>query len=297
MPIQGMSLLDTKDLSEEKILSLFDLTALIKKKGWGLVTAKTPKLVSLVFLEPSTRTASSFEAAALKSGHKVMTLNGDSSSTKKGETVLDTLLTLNAMGPDLFVVRHGTSESLKEIAPQLNTPVINGGEGVSGHPTQGLLDAFTILESRGKIKGEKILVIGDVKHSRVAASGLELLSRLGAETAICTPAQWATQSRTFSKLEEGLKWATVCMALRVQKERQEVGPGQEMEFVSKYQLNSETLKSLAADAIIMHPGPFNRGVEITNDVLTDKRCRIWNQVENGTYLRGALMAQIFGVTS
>lgn len=298
MSLKGKSLLDTQALSNTQIDDLFLLADRIRTEGWSVVHTSDPKLISLVFLEPSTRTTSSFEAAALRSGHRVMNLNGSFNSTAKGETLLDTLLTLKAMRPDILIVRHGTNESLKNIDRQLNIPMINAGEGVSGHPTQALLDAYTIRQSCGTISGQRILFVGDVKHSRVASSGCELLEKLGAQTAVCGPDEWSTGSQKFGSLEEGLRWATVCVTLRIQRERQPDSakmPGAEADFISKYQLNKESMRWLSKDAIIMHPGPFNRGVEITEDVLVDSRCRIWQQVENGVYVRGALLARILGV--
>lgn len=297
MSLKGKSLLDTQALSNTQIDDLFLLADRIRTEGWNIVRTSTPKLISLVFLEPSTRTTSSFEAAALRSGHQVMSLNGSFSSTTKGETLLDTLLTLSAMKPDVLIVRHGTNESLKNIDRQLNVPVINAGEGVSGHPTQALLDAYTIRQSCGAISDQRILFVGDVKHSRVATSGCELFESLGAQTAVCGPDEWSTGLKKISSLEEGLRWATVCMTLRIQRERQPDSAKTsraEADFISKYQLNKESMKWLTKNAIIMHPGPFNRGVEITEDVLSDSRCRIWQQVENGVYVRGALLAQILG---
>lgn len=300
MSFLGKSLLDLKSLTTGEAQSLFDLTMKIELKGWSVVSKNTPKntLVALVFLEPSTRTTSSFEIAALRSGFMTSKLFAESSSTKKGETVLDTLLTLNAMAPDLFIVRHGTSEKLSEIAPQLSAPLINAGEGVSGHPTQGLLDAYTILKERKKIEGEKVLIIGDVAHSRVASSNIELLSKLGAEVAVCGPEAWHPKNsklKSFDSLVDGLKWSTVAMALRIQKERHaSENSDLESQVVQKFQLNKNSLKNLGEHALIMHPGPFNRGVELTDDVLLDPRSVIWKQMGNGVFIRAALMAQILG---
>lgn len=299
MSFLGKSLLELKSLTNSDIQSVFDWASQIELKGWDIITKNPARLIALVFLEPSTRTTMSFEIAALRSGFKITKLNAETSSTKKGETVLDTLLTINAMSPDLFIVRHGTTEKLSEIALQLSCPLINAGEGVSGHPTQGLLDAYTIIKEKKSLENQKVLIIGDVSHSRVASSHFELLSKLGAEVAICGPTSWYPTSqthKTFDSLEAGLKWCTVCMALRIQKERHRTEASEiEDQVVKRFQLNQSTLKYLSGDALIMHPGPFNRGVEITDDVLQDPRSVIWKQVRNGVFVRAALMAQILGV--
>lgn len=299
MSLVGKSLIDLNSLDKTTAHSLFDLALQIELKGWQKVYSEIPKLIALVFLEPSTRTTTSFEMAALRSGHKVVNLLGDSSSIRKGETLLDTLLTLNAMGPDLIVVRHGLNERLADIDRRLSSPVISAGEGVSGHPTQGLLDAYTILKERGKIEGEKVLMVGDVAHSRVAASNMELLNNLGAEVAVCGPEEWYPSqgaTHTFLSLKEALEWCSVCMALRIQKERH-IGTDETSykKLVSSYQLNSLSLRALRKDGIIMHPGPFNRGVELTDEVLEDARLRIWHQVKNGVFIRGAVIAKVLGV--
>ncbi len=296
MSFLAKSLLELSSLKHDEVKSLFDLALKIELKGWSILPKKNDALISLVFLEPSTRTVSSFEIAALRSGYKVSTLNGDFSSVKKGETLLDTLLTLDSMRPDLFVVRHGNAEKLSDIVPQLKVPVINAGEGVAGHPTQGLLDAYTIIKERKTIEEQKVLIIGDITHSRVAASNIELLNKLGAQIAVCGPEEWApSHFKKFESLKEGLEWATVCMALRIQKERHSSeSKNLEVRVQQNFQLNKNSLKNFRSDGLILHPGPFNRDVELTSDVLHDSRCGIWKQTENGVYIRAALMAQILG---
>lgn len=298
----GRSLLDLHDLDQQNIQDLFDLTHKIEKQGWAFLReqVKHDMLVHLVFLEPSTRTTMSFETASYRSGYRVSKLSGESSSTLKGETLEDTLLTLNAMKPNLMVVRHGTSEKLSAIAPKLSCPLINAGEGTTGHPTQALLDAYTIWKERGQFEGERVLIVGDVVHSRVAASLSEILEKFNVEVGVCGPKEWCPENYAknyFQDLFEGLAWCTSVMALRVQKERHtSVTENIDNEF-KKFQLNPTSLKSLSPRGLIFHPGPFNRGVEISSDVLSDPRCRIWNQVEHGVYVRGALMAKILGVVT
>lgn len=294
MSIQGKSLLDLKSLSAEQLLSFFDRARSLKEtKMWR----PHRFLAGLVFLESSTRTTGSFQVAVHRWGGQTVVVSGSTSSVTKGESVLDTCLTLQSFGSDLLIVRHGSDESLASIARQLKIPVINAGEGVAGHPTQGLLDAFTIQEARGGIRGERILVVGDTKHSRVASSALEVFTQLGAEVASSGPLVWKRDDlRYFDRLEQGLEWATVVMSLRVQKERHMGQDSSTTDLMLPYQLNSQTLRHFRSDGVILHPGPFNRGIELTDEVLLDARCCIWKQVENGVFIRAAVIAEILGLT-
>ncbi len=251
-------------------------------------------IVAHLFFEPSTRTQMSFTMATIRCGAQPLSFPFENSSLKKGETFLDTLLTVQAMGVSAMVVRHGYPESMKDILGVIQIPLINAGEGSSGHPTQALLDVYTILKERGRVEGETVLFVGDVSHSRVAWSNFGLLSLLGAKIGLCSPKEWLPQSKKykfeyFDTLEDGVKWATVVMALRVQKERHSVIQNFD---IKKYQVNGDILKKIKSDAIIMHPAPFNREVEITNDVLNDPRCVIWKQVANGVKVRTVLLKEI-----
>lgn len=260
-----------------------------------------PHTLGLVFLEPSTRTRCSFEVAALKLGLRIFNLESTESSLAKGETLEDTLLNLDAMGPSLLVVRHGTKESLHEIAPRLKSKLISGGEGVTGHPTQALLDVLTIFRERKGLQREKLLIIGDVVHSRVARSHFHLFHLIGFEIAVCGPRDWLgveenSKIQHFDRLKDGLEWASIAMSLRIQKERHTTLDSQSFEeLVSSFQLNSQSLKNLRHDGLILHPGPVNRGVEMTGEAMEDPRCMILKQVNNGVILRGALMASMLGI--
>lgn len=272
------------------------------------------KNACILFFEPSTRTQISFDLALRDCGIQSITFNPETSSLKKGETVLDTLLNLEAMGFDLFIIRHGyEDENLKDLSAQIKTPIINAGEGMSGHPTQALLDVYTIWKERNtpdfkKLSSEKVLFVGDIKHSRVVQSNIELMKMLGIEVAICAPEGFLPREdkfgflvKVFDDIKDGMEWASVVMALRTQFERHEdFGNGissyakLKETFVKNYSLTTDRLKNWKKDGIVMHPGPFNRGIEIQSDILEDKRVCIFKQVENGRKIRRALVDSILG---
>jgi aspartate carbamoyltransferase catalytic subunit len=229
--------------------------------------------------------------------------NPSSASLSKGETLEDTFRNIAAMQPDLMVVRYNTNFEADAVIRELPCPVISGGIGTFEHPTQGLLDSFTILETRGQIKGEKVLIVGDVLHSRVANSNLMLLRRLGAEVAYCAPSQFQPTTdnwkgvRSFATLNEGVEWSTVIMGLRVQKERhQSEGIGISMaDYREKFRVGGDQLKHFRADGILMHPGPVIRGIEFSAFVLNDKRCKVLDQVTNGVFVRASLISIMLGL--
>jgi aspartate carbamoyltransferase catalytic subunit len=293
MSFQGSSLLELKSLEKSQVDCFFQKAKAFKLNKWW---PQKSFIAGMTFLEVSTRTTSSFEVAVQRLGGKTVKVSGASSSVVKGESVLDTCLTLQAMGVDILIVRHGTNESLMQISKQIRIPMINAGEGISGHPTQGLLDAFTVLEGRGHLDGERLLIVGDAAHSRVAASAVEVFKMFGTEVAFCGPDGWMPKNeRQFSNLEEGLKWCTVVMALRIQKERHQANEISQADYIRNFQLNNSTLAALRSDGLIIHPGPFNRGVEVSEDVLLDARSCIWKQVENGVFIRGAVISEILGI--
>jgi len=297
----GKSLIEIDQLSLEAIQRIFQKAQKLKNtepQAGGLRSAKT---LGLLFFEPSTRTRTSFEMASHRLGIKVLNFDVATSSITKGETVEDTALTVEALGVSALVVRHPISGICHRLVEYLKIPVINAGDGTREHPTQALLDAFTIINERGDIKGEKILIVGDVRYSRVARSNMALLPKLGAEVAICGPATLCPETkddrRHFKKIEDGLKWASVCMLLRMQVERQASYEVPSLrEFSRRFGLNAERLRIFSDKGIILHPGPFNKGVELTADVLTDSRQRILRQVENGVFVRAAVLSEILGVS-
>lgn len=304
----GRSLIDTNSLSIKQIEILFSLSDQFGdnfKKTGIFLTPKEKKIVCCVFFEPSTRTRMSFQIAAERLGMSVVVMESSSSSLVKGESLSDTIHNLAAMTPDALIVRYGQSPDLDHLLPKLAMPVINAGSGVSAHPTQGLLDAYTILKERGKIKGEKVLIIGDIVHSRVARSNYDVLIKLGAEVAFCgpenflPPAQDLNEAKKFSQLKEALEWCTVCMGLRIQLERHDAADLNSLsvdDYHSQFGLNERTLKFLKPDALILHPGPINVGVEFAHEVLKDSRSRILTQVSNGVLIRAAVLATLTRLT-
>lgn len=312
MSLVGESFLSSAQLTEKDIDQIFSRAALFKRefehkkrfdhclRGEGL----TQKVVAMVFSEPSTRTRMSFQVAASRMGMRTISLDNPSiASLTKGETLEDTFRNIAAMMPDLMVVRYNTNQEADVVIKELPCPVINGGIGTYEHPTQALLDAFTIVANRKQIKGEKVLIVGDVLHSRVANSDLMLFRRLGAEVAYCAPAQFQPNTENwkaahnFHTLNEGVQWATVIMGLRVQKERHEDAHiGLEMaEYREKFRVGGDQLKHFRPDGILIHPGPVIRGIEFSASVLNDKRCKVLDQVTNGVFVRAALMSLILGI--
>ena len=246
------------------------------------------------FFESSTRTRVSFEIAGKRLGAQVVNFHASSSSVSKGETLADTALTLNAMRPDVLVIRHQAIGAAADVAELMECPVINAGDGSGEHPTQALLDALTIRRRFGRIEGLKVAICGDIRHSRVAGSNIRLLARLGAEVRLVGPAALLPSDSFFpalDDLDEGVAGADVVMMLRIQRERLEEGLEDALgDYHARYGLTRLRLARAAPEAIVMHPGPINRGVEIDDEVADDpKRSVILEQVENGVAVRMACL--------
>ena len=247
------------------------------------------------FFENSTRTLLSFEIAANRLGAQVVTMQVDRSSIKKGETLDDTARTLNAMRPDALVIRHGTKGAPRDVAAIMGCPVINGGDGTGEHPTQALLDAATIRQHFGRIEGLKVAICGDIRHSRVARSNARLLTRLGAQLRFAGPPSLLPDGLAgASVIDEAVADADVVMMLRVQRERmdEELGdaPG---EYLGRYGLTKERFARAATAAVIMHPGPINRGIEIDGELADHPTCSlIVRQVEMGVAVRMACLDRL-----
>ncbi|MEM9438056.1 MAG: aspartate carbamoyltransferase catalytic subunit [Pseudomonadota bacterium] len=250
-----------------------------------------------MFFENSTRTQASFELAGKRLGADVMSMAMQASSIKKGETLIDTALTLNAMHPDLLVVRHPQSGAVDLLAQKVNCAVLNAGDGRHEHPTQALLDALTIRRTKGRIEGLTVAICGDIAHSRVARSNILLLGKMGNRVRLVGPptlvpsgaGDWGVE--VFGDMKAGLDGVDVVMMLRLQRERMDGGfiPS-EREYYHRYGLDAEKLSHAASDAIVMHPGPMNRGVEIDGDIADDiNRSLIQEQVEMGVAVRMAAM--------
>ena len=259
------------------------------------------KTVALAFFENSTRTRISFGTAASRLGADSMNLQAEASSLKKGESLLDTVHTLDAMKPDCLVMRHAASGAPEFVARHLEIPVINAGDGTHEHPSQGLLDALTIRDRKGTIENLNITILGDIKHSRVARSNIHLLGKFGCRFTLCGPAMWVpreleelgasvgTRIRRVFRIEEALEDADVVLALRVQSERLHEPALSLNDYVLLYQLSAERMKHAKTDAIVLHPGPLNRGIEITPEVADSAQSCILEQVTNGIAVRMALL--------
>ena len=264
------------------------------------------QVVQLLFVEPSTRTRASFESACGRLGLATASLwNMHFSSMVKGETLEDTIQCLIALRPSMIVLRCGAKTSDNFLQNSV-VPIVNAGLGVDEHPTQALADAFTIQQACGHVKKARVLIVGDVLHSRVANSNLKLLKRLGAPLGFCAPEEFSPspkQSKTWSEverfesLEHGIKWADVIMCLRMQKERHDFSSlGFSMaDYRDKYYIGRDRMNLFKKEGILLHPGPAVRGVEIDSAVLNDPRCRIMAQVENSSYVRSAVIARILNL--
>lgn len=258
------------------------------------------KLIVNLFYEASTRTRISFEIAAKRLGADAVSITAAGSSVSKGESLVDTLNTLAAMHPDAIVMRHAASGAPHFLARHLPTPIINAGDGTHEHPTQALLDARTILDQRASLEGLRVAIIGDIAHSRVARSNVHLLSKFGADIVLCGPAslappelaQIAPGVRITYDMREAIREADVIMMLRVQLERQHEAAFPSGEYFQFYGLRLEHLDLAKPEVIVMHPGPINRGREISSEVADSQRSVILNQVENGVAVRMAVLERI-----
>lgn len=287
------------DHSAEEILSILDTATAFKgvgERNLKKVPALRGKTLVNFFVEPSTRTRVSFELAAMRLSADVINISASSSSLEKGETLLDTARNLEALRADLIVIRHKSAGSARFLADRLQASVINAGDGAHEHPTQGLLDAFTIREKLGRIEGVRVAIVGDILFSRVARSNIQLLTKLGAEVTLVGPPTLVPDS--FSALgvsiarsiDEVLDRSDVINLLRIQHERQrkEYFPGTG-EYTARFGLTRNRADRLPEGCLVMHPGPINRGVEIDSDVADSGRSVILDQVTNGLAVRMAVL--------
>ncbi len=260
--------------------------------------------VALLFYEASTRTRVSFEYAAKMLGATTTVINATASSIEKGESLIDTGYTIMALGAQAIVIRHPSSGAPQLLARHVDVPVINAGDGMHEHPSQALLDAYTILDHKKKLKGLKVALIGDIFHSRVARSDVLLLSKAGAKVTLCGPPELVPDVATTlapnvtvtRDLREALEDADVIMALRIQKERLEGLALRLDDYIARYQISAERVHWAKKDVIVMHPGPIIRGLELTADVADAERTVILEQVKNGVAVRMAILARALGVS-
>ncbi len=260
------------------------------------------RMIVNLFFEASTRTRTSFEIAAKRLGADAVSIAASASSVSKGESLVDTLNTLAAMRPNAIVMRHSASGAPHFLARYLAMPIINAGDGTHEHPTQALLDARTILDRRASLEGLRVAIIGDIAHSRVARSNVYLLSKFGAEIVLCGPAsllprelsRMAPGVTLTNNIREAIRDADVIMMLRVQLERQHEAAFPAAEYFQFYGLTLEHLALAKPDAMVMHPGPINRGRELSSEVADSQRSVILNQVENGVAVRMAVLERVIG---
>ncbi len=266
---------------------------------------KVPSLrdvtIANLFFENSTRTKISFELAEKRLSADVVNFSASSSSVKKGETLLDTVNNVLSMKVDMIVIRHPTPGTPIYLARRIAANVINAGDGTHEHPTQALLDAYSIREKYGEVKGKKVVIIGDVKHSRVALSNIFCLQKLGAEVAVCGPPTLIQKHigtlgvREFYNVDEALAWCDIANVLRIQLERQDVKYIPSLrEYAIYYGIDKKRLAKLDKEITIMHPGPINRGIELNSDVADSEHSIILGQVENGVAIRMAVLYLLAG---
>ena len=300
---QRKHLLGISELSPAEIAHVLD-TAETFREISAREIKKVPTLrgrtVINLFFEPSTRTRTSFEIAAKRLSADTINISSSSSSVAKGETLLDTARNLEAMSPDFIVIRHPSSGAPHALARVCRAAVINAGDGAHEHPTQALLDALSIRQRKGRIEGLEVAILGDILHSRVARSNTHLLTKLGAAVRLAGPGTLAPPEfaslveggrlRVANRVEEAIEGADVVMVLRIQRERQSSAFFPSLrEYAAHYGLNLKRLGAARPDAIVMHPGPMNRGIEIASDVADGTRSLILDQVSNGLAVRMAVL--------
>ncbi|WP_301107055.1 aspartate carbamoyltransferase catalytic subunit [Sporosarcina sp.] len=284
-------LVSMKELTVEEIMLILERAAIFKRLGFRELPGTYT--VCNLFFEPSTRTKTSFEMAERKVGAQIIPFETSFSSTLKGETLYDTIRTLEAIGLDALVIRHPSDGFYEELVERTNVAIINAGDGSGQHPTQSLLDLFTIQEEFGGFEGLKVLIAGDIAHSRVARSNAEALRKLGAEVTFLCPPEWAGEFDSVDNWDEVIETSDVVMLLRVQHERHNT----EMAYTKaayheQYGLTEERAARMKEKAIIMHPAPVNRDVEIADCLIESPQSRIFKQVENGVYIRAAVLELI-----
>jgi aspartate carbamoyltransferase catalytic subunit len=302
--LRRKDLLGIEDLSSEEISLILDTAEAMKEIGSRpikKVPALRGKTVVNLFFEPSTRTRTSFEIAEKRLSADTLNIAIGSSSVVKGETLVDTALTLEAMSPDMIVLRHQSSGACHLLSRICKSAIINAGDGTHEHPTQALLDAFTIRERKKRLAGLKVAIIGDLLHSRVLRSNLHLLTKMGADTWVCAPPTLVPKEmRRFgvvvtNVVEDAVRDADVVMLLRIQLERMEGAYFSSLrEYATVFGMTEERLRLAKPDVMIMHPGPMNRGVEISSEVADGPYSVILDQVSNGVAVRMAVLYLLAG---
>lgn len=303
-PFAHQSLLDVEGLTRvdvERILDTAEAFLQVSRRPVRKVPTLRGKTVINLFYEASTRTRTSFELAGKRLSADVINMSVSASSVKKGETLQDTCRTLQAMHPDVIVIRHASSGAPSYVASKIGCSVINAGDGMHAHPTQALLDAFTIRRAKGTLENLVVTIVGDISHSRVARSNAHLLKLFGCEVRVVGPRTLLPAAvdslgvRVFDRLEDGLEGADVVMVLRIQRERLEGALLPSLrEYARTFGIGPKTIGPAKPDAIIMHPGPMNRGVEIESFLADGERSVVLQQVEAGVAVRMALLYLLAG---
>lgn len=282
--------LSTKSLSKEQIFDIFQSAKKLSKK---VIPFNKQMFVGNLFMESSTRTKTSFTVAARKLGLEVLNFTTESSSMTKGESLYDTVKTFEAIGANMLVIRHKKDDWMNDIAPYVNVPIINAGAGKAEHPTQSLLDTYTIFEQFQTFEDLTVVIAGDIKYSRVAHSNIHLLQKLGANVYLSAPDELRDNTLNLPHLsiDEAVEVADCLMLLRVQHERHESNHST-TNYLKEYGLTIDRERNMKDDAIILHPAPVNRNVEIASELVECERSRIFKQMENGVYIRMAIMKQL-----
>ena len=286
------SILTMNQLSVDEIMSILNdaMAFSCSHKDWQL---SKPRLVANLFFEPSTRTHYSFASAEHQLGCKVVDFVAEASSTKKGETLYDTVKTFEMIGYEGLIIRHNQDAYFKELEG-INVPILNAGDGCENHPSQCLLDMLTIYQEFKTFKGIKLVIVGDINHSRVANSNVDTLTRLGGEVRFSGPKFYVDNQELYMPLDEAIEWADAVMMLRIQHERHsEALQMSASEYLTQYGLTSERVARMKEHAIIMHPAPVNRDVEIEGAFIEHPKSRIFKQMENGVYVRKAMIKHAF----
>jgi aspartate carbamoyltransferase catalytic subunit len=302
--LRRKDILGLEEISAEEITLILEtarsMREIMLRKIKKVPTLRGRAILNL-FYEPSTRTKASFELAQKYMSADSVSVAGASSSLVKGETLKDTVRNVEAMGVECVIMRHPVSGAAHYLARNVNASVINAGDGMHEHPTQGLLDLFTILDQKGRLEGLKVVIVGDVRHSRVARSNIWGLQKMGAEVVVAGPLTLmppdleAFKVKAYDRVEEAVENADVVMALRLQKERQDSGLFPSLrEYAEIYGLTEQKVAGAKEDLLIMHPGPINRGVEISSSLADNPRSAVLDQVTGGVAVRMALLYLLLG---
>jgi len=290
--MNSKSILTMNQLSVDEIMGILDdaMAFSCSQKDWQL---SKPRLVANLFFEPSTRTHYSFASAEHQLGCKVVDFSAEGSSTKKGESLYDTVKTFETIGYEGVIIRHWQDKYFEELEG-IEIPILNAGDGCENHPSQCLLDMLTIYQEFKTFKGIKLLIVGDINHSRVANSNVDTMARLGGEVRFSGPEFFIDRKDLYMDLDEGVEWADAVMMLRIQHERHASAMQMSKEeYLEKYGLTHERVSRMKEHAIIMHPAPVNRGVEIESDLVEHEKSRIFKQMANGVLVRKAMIKRAF----